>query len=69
METELNEMRASSLMYELMASTFMSGKLVGKRKVCASHRISIREIISSVEEILETFGKKDQPSAIVITRL
>ena len=38
-----------------------------KRKVRAGHRISTRKIISSVEEILETFEKQDQPSAIVTT--
>ncbi|XP_044165250.1 uncharacterized protein LOC122949186 [Acropora millepora] len=47
----------------------MSGKLVRKRKVRAGHRMSTRKIISSVEEILETFEKQDQPSAIVTTKL
>ena len=40
-----------------------------KRKVRAGHRMSTRKIISSVEEILETFEKQDQPSAIVTTKL
>ena len=40
-----------------------------KRKVRLGHRASTRIIISSVEEILETLEKQDQPSAINITRL
>ena len=47
----------------------MSRKFVRKRKVRAGHRMSTRKIILSVEEILETFEKQDQPSAIVIARL
>ena len=47
----------------------MSGKLTRKRKVRLGHRASTRKIISSVEEILETLEKQDQPLVINITRL
>ena len=47
----------------------MSGKLARKRKVRTGHRTSIRKIISSVEEILETLEEQDQLSAIIIKRL
>ena len=40
-----------------------------KWKVRAGHRMSTRKIISSAEEIFETFEKQDQPSAIVTTKL
>ena len=40
-----------------------------KGNVRAGHRMSARKIISSVEEILETFEKQDLPSAIVTKKL
>ena len=73
LETELNKISASSLMFwfesfdGLIASIFLSGKLARKPRVRMGQSVN-KKIILSVEEILETLEEQDQPSAIIITR-
>ena len=50
-------------------SLVMSGKLARKRKDRTGHRISTRKIISSAEEILETFDEHVSLSPLNLTRL